>query len=125
MPELYILQYINGKGDLSIFKSPDISAINQIAKNSIVKLLIVKRGNTAIKVNFETGEIFVNNELYFKPNFRWINFKRHRNIIAVGSSNSIKHEYDNYIGWQITLGDKNFKKIVKIKPNGEVEEHQE
>jgi len=125
MPEHYILKYIDENGNPSVCISHDIGLVNKTAKEAKrVITLTLERDDLVASINYDTGEIIVNGETYFKPEFRWINFRRQRMILPLGGEGTVTKEHDNFMGWQITLGGKNFKKIIKIAPDGEVSEWQ-
>ena len=107
----------------------DITAVNRLFKKEEPAFIEVERAGTRVRVDYDTGDIYVNgNKIDLQlddatlakciaAGFRWINFQRHRISYRAGP-NVPFDTYLHVVGWQATVDGKNIQRMVAIDEKG-------
>ena len=107
----------------------DITAVNRMLKKADPAFLEIERAGTRVVVDYNTGDIYVNDEKIdlqlddatlakcLSAGLRWINFRRHK--ISYRAEPNVP--FDTYLcvlGWQATVDGQNIQRMVAIDEKG-------
>lgn len=108
----------NDQTELKQFENGKEHLFKEINQEKLKQFALTENNKIQAFVDLDTGQIHVGNKILEFPKFkdvefRLIYFRRVKQVIGSPEDSSVSH----YIGWQTTIKDRNYKRIISFKDN--------
>lgn len=108
----------NDKTELKQFENGKEHLFKEINQEKLRRFALTENNKIQAFVDLDTGQIHIGDQILEFPKFkdvqfRLIYFRRVKQVLGLPEQSSVNH----HIGWQTTIGDRNYKRIITFKDN--------